>query len=218
MRVIELKGLILNAENWVKQLFGEDTSGHDFYHTDRVRKAARTIAEKEGADAELCELAALLHDAGDDKFHPSEEAGKQFVKRWLQKQEVTNETIEKLIDIIETVSFKGGNNRPPASLEARVVQDADRLDAIGAIGIARCFMFAGYKGEAMYHPELKPRDIITKEAYRQERSSAINHFYEKLLKLSGLMTTETGKQMARERHQFLETFLHEFFAEWEGQR
>ncbi|MCR6110950.1 HD domain-containing protein [Bacillus sp. A301a_S52] len=215
---MEVKELIRHAENWVKQLFGNDTSGHDFYHTERVRKAARTIAEKEGADAELCELAALLHDAGDDKFHPSEEAGKLFVENWLKDHQVSNAITRDLVAIIETVSYKGGNNRPPASLEAKVVQDADRLDAIGAIGIARCFMFAGYKGEAMYNPDLKPRDIMTKEAYRQESSSAINHFYEKLLKLSALMTTETGKQMARERHQFLETFLHEFFEEWEGHR
>ncbi|UTR14933.1 HD domain-containing protein [Salipaludibacillus sp. LMS25] len=215
---MEVKELILNAENWVKQLFADDTTGHDFYHTDRVRKVARTIAKKEEADADLCELAALLHDAGDEKFHPSEEAGKLLVKNWLEDQQVSIATIGDLLAIIETVSYKGGNNRPPASLEAKVVQDADRLDAIGAIGIARCFMFAGYKGEPMYLPELKPRDTMTNEAYRQERSSAINHFYEKLLKLSALMTTETGKQLARERHHFLETFLYEFFEEWEGRR
>jgi len=210
--------ILIEAENWVKDLFAKDTTGHDWYHTDRVRKNALEIAEKENADLFICELAALLHDAGDEKFHESEEAGRVFVSSWLEKQLLSKEIMVNVIEAIDTVSFKGGFNRPPEQIEGRVVQDADRLDALGAIGIARCFMFAGNKGDAMHIPDRKPRDEMTKEDYRNGESTAINHFYEKLLTLSSQMTTETGSMMAKKRHQFLKDYLDQFHDEWMGKK
>ncbi|WP_280771888.1 HD domain-containing protein [Salipaludibacillus daqingensis] len=210
--------VIINAEKWVKSLFASDTTGHDWYHTDRVRKNALTIARQENADLIICELAALLHDAGDDKFHNSEEAGRLFVMQWLEKQSITRDDKIKVMEAIDTVSFKGGFNRPPEHIEGKVVQDADRLDALGAIGVARCFMFAGNKGDAMHIPDKKPREEMTKEDYRNGESTAINHFYEKLLTLTSSMKTKTGYKMAEERHAFLKTFLDQFYEEWSGKK
>ncbi|PYZ95236.1 phosphohydrolase [Salipaludibacillus keqinensis] len=210
--------MIRKAENWVMQLFEGDSTGHDWYHTDRVRKNALKIAEEEGADPFICELAALLHDAGDDKFHPSEEEGRNFVLNWLSQQDLSMKRVHQVMSVMDTVSFKGGHNSPPASLEGMVVQDADRLDAIGAIGVARCFMFAGHKGDAMYLPSEQPREDMTKEEYRLGASTAINHFYEKLLTLSSQMKTSTGREMAQRRHAYLEHFLEQFYEEWEGLR
>ncbi|MCE7792364.1 HD domain-containing protein [Salipaludibacillus sp. CUR1] len=213
-----MKEVILNAEAWVKQLFSEDSTGHDWYHTDRVRHLAKVIAEKEGADSQFCELAALLHDAGDDKFHSDEESGRLFVEQWLKGQNVQKTDREEIMGVIDTVSFKGGNNKAPETLEGEVVQDADRLDALGAIGIARCFMFAGNRGDAMHIPGERARDQMTKEEYRDERSTAVNHFYEKLLKLSSQMKTDTGKELAKARHLYMEDFLNQFYSEWEGKK
>lgn len=212
------KEVLLEAENWVKDLFAHDATGHDWYHTDRVRKNALEIAGKENADLFICELAALLHDAGDEKFHNSEEVGRDFVSSWLLKQHLPKETMRNVMEAIDTVSFKGGANRPPEQIEGKVVQDADRLDALGAIGIARCFMFAGNKGDAMHIPHMKPRDQMSKEDYRNGESTAINHFYEKLLTLNSQMTTETGLKMAKKRHEFLETYLDQFHNEWTGKK
>ncbi|WP_416150637.1 HD domain-containing protein [Salipaludibacillus sp. HK11] len=210
--------VLMNAEIWVKSLFADDATGHDWHHTDRVRRNALEIARQEGADGFICELAALLHDAGDEKFHESEEVGKDFVIKWLEQQQLPRETMLHVIEVIDTVSFKGGFNRPPEQIEGKVVQDADRLDALGAIGIARCFMFAGNKGDAMHIPNQKPREEMTKEDYRHGKSTAINHFYEKLLTLTTQMKTETGLKMAKDRHDFLKLYLVEFHDEWNGKK
>lgn len=210
--------LIVKAEAWVRELFDGDATGHDWFHTDRVRKNAKAIAKKEGADVSVCELASLLHDAGDDKFHDSEMSGRTFVYSWLSKEKASTDVIDRVMAIIDTVSFKGGNNRQPDTLEGKVVQDADRLEALGAIGIARCFMYAGNKGDAMHLPHENPRGKMTKEDYRHGTSTAINHFYEKLLTLSAQMKTETGSRLAKSRHEFLEGYLQQFFQEWEGEK
>ncbi|MDQ0255799.1 uncharacterized protein J2S74_003181 [Evansella vedderi] len=207
--------IVENAELWVKELFVEDSTGHDWFHTDRVRKNALYIAKKEGANLFVCELAALLHDVADEKFNTSEEKGMDKVKDWLEEQGVSPSISEQIMSSIKTVSFKGGNNTEPTSLEGKVVQDADRLDAIGAIGIARCFMYAGAHGDAMHLSDIEPREKMTKEQYR-EKGAAINHFYEKLFKLKDLMKTETGIQLAHERNQFMENYVTQFLNEWNG--
>lgn len=217
-RVEVMDQLIQKAEMWVQELFKEDSTGHDWYHTDRVRKNARMIAQEEEGDIFICELASLLHDAGDDKFHDSEESGRAFVVSWLEAENVTPAIINKVMGVIDTVSFKGGNNRQPDSIEGKIVQDADRLDAIGAVGIARTFMYAGNKGDAMHIPHISPRGEMTKKEYREGTSTSINHFYEKLLTLASHMKTKTGQDLAKKRHEFLEVYLGQFHAEWEGQR
>ncbi|MCD8510503.1 MAG: HD domain-containing protein [Bacillus sp. (in: Bacteria)] len=208
--------VIENAEKLVKQVFSGDATGHDWYHTDRVRKNALYICEKEGGNPFICELAALLHDVVDEKFNVSEDKAMEDLKTWLDGEGVAEETREEIITCIETVSFKGGNNEDPVSINGRIVQDADRLDAIGAIGVARCFMYAGAKGDPMYMPDTAPRENMTKEQYR-EKGSAINHFYEKLFKLQTLMKTDTGRQMAKERHEFMESFVQQFLKEWNSE-
>ncbi|WP_096188943.1 HD domain-containing protein [Evansella halocellulosilytica] len=213
-----MRGYIVKTEEMVKDFFKDDSTGHDWFHTDRVRKNALHIAKQEKADPFICEMAALLHDVADDKFHSSEEEGLQLVQAWLTELEIDESKKSNIIQSIKTVSFKGGNNTSPVNIEGEVVQDADRLDAIGAIGIARTFMFAGAHADSMYLPDLEVRDEMTVEQYRQQRSSAIHHFYEKLLKLRGGIKTATGKKMAEERHQFLEDFLTQFLEEWEGKR
>lgn len=174
------------------------------------------IAKTEGADLFICQMAALLHDIADEKLNESEQAGITKVKNWLEQQCVEAQEATRIMEIIETMSFKGGNRPRMTTIEGEVVQDADRLDAIGAIGIARTFAYAGAQGELMYDPDIYPRETMTKEQYRHEQSTAINHFYEKLLKLSDLMNTETAQQEAKQRHQFMDTYLTQFFKEWEG--
>lgn len=210
------KKTVENAEKLVKKTFANDATGHDWYHTDRVRKNALYICEKEGGDPFICELAALLHDVVDEKFNENEEKAMEGLKVWLKGEGVTENETGEVISCIETVSFKGGNNREPSTLNGRIVQDADRLDAIGAIGVARCFMYAGAKGDAMYLPDTAPREEMTKEQYR-EKGSAINHFYEKLFKLKALMKTGTGRKLAEERHQFMEAFVDQFLQEWNSE-
>jgi uncharacterized protein len=207
---------IQNTESFVKNMLENEGSGHDWFHIKRVTKTTAYIAEKEGADLFICELAALLHDIADEKICGNEEKGVTMVREWLISQEVPTETMEHILLIITTMSFKGGNNLPLQSLEAKVVQDADRLDAIGAIGIARCFVYSGAKGQLIYDPDLEPRTEMTKEEYRQGKSTAVNHFYEKLFKLKDLMNTNEGKRLANERHLFMENFLEQFYQEWNG--
>ncbi|AOM83044.1 HD domain-containing protein [Salisediminibacterium beveridgei] len=211
-----MKQRIAAAEAWVKDFFVNDSTGHDWPHTDRVRKQAVHIAEKEGGDLELTELAALIHDVADDKFHETETEAIHYVHSGLEEFGFSNKEIRDVLNVVSTVSFKGGNNHPPQSLEGRIVQDADRLDAIGAIGIARCFMFAGNKGDKMYDPDILPRDQMTKEEYRCSGNTAINHFHEKLLKLKDMMHTDTARRIAAERHRFMESYLQQFYNEWES--
>lgn len=209
----ELK-ILLEAEKYVKSLLEKDSSGHDWWHIHRVRGLARKIAANEGANIFICELTALLHDLADEKLIGDEEKGLEGINDWLKKNDVNEGDRQHILAIIKTMSFKGGTNLPVETLEGKVVQDADRLDAIGAIGIGRTFAYAGAKGQLMYDPAIPVREEMTKEEYRRGKSTAVNHFYEKLLKLKHLMNTDYGKKLAEERHQYLEEFLEMFLKEW----
>ncbi|WP_312083263.1 HD domain-containing protein [Epilithonimonas hominis] len=191
-------------------------SGHDWFHIERVWKLSLKIQEKEGGDKLIIELAALLHDIADPKFHNGDETlATKIVSNFLTKQNLDPIIIEKVIFIIENMSFKNRNDVPEnLPLELKIVQDADRLDAIGAIGIARTFNFGGYKNNLMYHPDIKPKLNQTKEEYKKSNGTTINHFYEKLLLLKDLLNTDTAKNIADHRHQFMLQFLEEFYNEW----
>ena len=208
--------IVADTIDMVKEKLNNEGSGHDWYHIERVWKMASKLAAKEQANSYIVELAALMHDLIDDKLVSSKDEAVQEVEYWLEGAGVSSSDAERIMDIIQTISFKGGNGRKLTTLEAQIVQDADRLDAIGAIGIARCFTYAGSKGDVIFNPELSVRESMTEKEYREGPSSAVHHFYEKLLKLKDLMNTETAKQIAEERHAFMEDFLIQFFKEWEG--
>ncbi|MGM0973942.1 MAG: HD domain-containing protein [Bacillota bacterium] len=214
-----MNGKIIHiTEKFGRDTLGDDSTGHDWHHIERVRKNALYIAKKEQkGDSFLIEMAALLHDISDAKLNTSREAGDRKLSDFLQELEITEEASSSIKTIIDSVSFKGGHNTRILSEEAQIVQDADRLDAIGAVGIARAFAFGGKKGQLIYDPALEIRKEMTEEEYRNGRSSSINHFYEKLLKLRDLLNTETAKEMAEERQELMEQFLHQFFKEWNGQ-
>jgi uncharacterized protein len=216
-KVQEMKEIIDAAELFVKNELGKDSSGHDWHHIDRVRKNARLIWSKEQkGDWFIIEMAALLHDIPDEKLNESEEAGWAKLDSFLHGLEMEINTQEKIKECIETVSFKGGREIVLNSIEAEIVQDADRLDALGAIGIARTFAFGGKKGHPLFDPGLNVREEMTLEEYRSGNSSSVNHFYEKLLKLKEKMNTAYAKQLAEERHRFMENFLAQFYSEWNG--
>lgn len=208
--------LINKTIELVKEKLEGTESGHDWFHIERVWKLSLKIQEKEGGDRLIIELAALLHDIADPKFHNGDETiASRIVQEFLSEQEVDSETIEKVIFIIENMSFKNRDDAPAnLPLELKIVQDADRLDAIGAIGIARTFNFGGYKNNLMYHPDIEPKLNQTKEQYKKSNGTTINHFYEKLLLLKDLLNTETAKKIANHRHQFMLQFLDEFYKEW----
>ena len=208
--------VIEQAEQFVKEKLAHDFSGHDWWHIERVRKTAVTIAREEQADGFICELAALLHDVADEKLFGDEEAGLRELRAWLTEHDVPLSDTAHIIEIIATMSFKGGSRPPMRTLEGRVVQDADRLDAIGAVGISRVFAYSGAKGRPVHDPTVAPRENLTKEQYRSGNDTAINHFHEKLLKLKDLMNTAYGRQLAEERHAFMELYLERFHREWEG--
>ncbi|WP_368645560.1 HD domain-containing protein [Alkalibacterium putridalgicola] len=209
--------IINDTKEMVRGKLLNEGTGHDWYHIERVWKTAVTLAEKEKANRFIVELAALLHDLIDDKLVSNKDEAVQEVMYWLEGVGVTSKDSERILEIIETISFKGGNSKKLHTLEAQIVQDADRLDAIGAIGIARCFAYAGSKGDPLFDPELSVREKMTEEEYRKGKSSAVHHFYEKLLKLKDLMNTGAAREMAEERHAFMEDYLTHFFNEWEGQ-
>ncbi|MEK5319096.1 HD domain-containing protein [Paenibacillus sp. FSL L8-0644] len=202
--------IIQKAEPFVQQQLAHDHSGHDWWHIDRVRKLSLKIAAKEGSDSFICELAALLHDVADEKLNDSKQAGLDKVEQWLLLHVNDLEVIAHVMTIIATMSYNGGQNPPMETLEGQVVQDADRLDALGAIGIARTFMYAGSKGSMMHHPD---KDFSQHE-YRAAGKSAIYHFYEKLLKLQDLMNTTYARELAEVRHQWMEMYLEQFYREW----
>ncbi|MNO30482.1 putative hydrolase [compost metagenome] len=207
--------IIAEAENFAKEQLGQDTTGHDWFHTDRVRNTAALIAEMEQADVFICTIAALLHDVADEKLNPSKEAGLDKVHNWLAEHLSDEGLIRHIMQIIETMSFSGGGGEPMSTLEGQVVQDADRLDALGAIGITRVMVFSGAKGRPVYDPEIPPRDESLQKEYRDySKGTAVNHFYEKLLKLKDLMNTPYGRKLAEERHAFMESFLEQFYKEW----
>ncbi len=210
--------LIQSITRIVSEKFKDDTTGHDWYHILRVTNTAKTIAAAEGADAEIVELAALLHDIADHKFHDNDlSEGPRQARELILSQGGSESLAEKVADIVAQVSYKGaGVDTPVNSLEAAVVQDADRLDAMGAIGIARAFAFGGSRNRAMYLPDQKPVNHANFKSYATDQGHTINHFYEKLLLLKDRMQTETGREMADGRHLFMESYLDRFFGEWEG--
>ncbi len=193
--------------------------GHDWWHIERVWKNARTIVRTEPVDLFVVELGALLHDIADAKFHGGDETlGPAKARKHLESLAVDDAVIHQVEQIIRNISFKGGNFEPDySSPELAVVQDADRLDAMGAIGIARAFNYGGHSGREMYNPGIDPVMGMSKEAYKKSASPTINHFYEKLLLLKDRMNTATGRRMAEERHRFMEQFLEQFYREWDGE-
>ena len=209
--------ILENTRQFVKKTLLGEASGHDWWHIARVAKTALTIAKAEGADLFICEMAALLHDMADSKLFDESKA-LAGVKHFLSQQGLTQNQIAAITSIMTGISYKGGHNTAQLSLEGKVVQDADRLDAIGAIGIARTMAYSGNKGRLIHDPSKQPRENLTLEDYRKGEDTAIMHFYEKLLKLKDLMNTKEGKRLAQGRHQFMESYLQQFYAEWEGER
>ncbi len=212
--------IIEATKQHVKQVLSGEGSGHDWWHIQRVWNNAKLIAEGEKADLFIVELGALLHDIADYKFHNGdEEIGGKTAGEWLEKCNCDPEVIEKVVHIVNHVSFKGNvHENKMKSIEGKIVQDADRLDAMGAMGIARCFTYGGSKGREIYNPDKKFKPNMTKDEYKSNDGSAINHFYEKLLLLKDLMNTETAKKIATERHIFMEQYLERFFQEWNGEK
>ncbi len=210
--------VIQNTIAFVKVELENAEGGHDWFHIERVYKNARLISENEKVDKIVVALGALLHDIADSKFHDGDETvGPKKARQFLETQNISEEIIQHVVKIVENISFRGGNKAQNfTSLELDVVQDADRLDAIGAIGIARTFNYGGFKGRKLYDPEIKPDLNMTTEEYKASNTPTINHFYEKLLLLKDLMNTETGSKIAKERHVFMEIFLQQFYTEWEG--
>lgn len=202
----------------VKAALSGEGSGHDWWHTCRVWNTARRIGQAEGADLLVVELAALLHDIADWKAHDGDSTvGPRAASNWLVSLGAESSVVEHVCRIVADISFKGsGVMQPELSLEGKVVQDADRLDAIGAIGIARAFAYGGAKGRLIHDPELRPEEHQTAEAYIKSTGTTVNHFYEKLLLLKDRMNTLAGRAIAENRHQFMETFLRQFYREWEG--
>ncbi len=212
--------LINNTIAFVKEKLQNAEGGHDWFHIERVLKNSENIAKGENCNLEVVQLGALLHDIADSKFHNGDETvGPRVAREFLESENVDEETILHVINIINNISYKGGNfERKFKSIELDIVQDADRLDAIGAIGIARAFNYGGFKNRTLHNPEIAPKMNMSKEAYKKNDSPTLNHFYEKLLLLKDLMNTETGRQIALERHRYMENFLAQFYAEWEGEK
>lgn len=212
--------IINQTKTYVQQTLEHAEGGHDWWHIHRVWGNAKLIAKGEQADYFVIELAALLHDIADAKFHGGdEEIGPATAGKWLQSLDVDAETVIHVQQIIRHMSFKASFGQVTfTSKEMQIVQDADRLDAIGAIGIARAFSYGGFKGRALYDPTIQPQLNLTKEEYKNTTAPTINHFYEKLLLLKDKMNTDTGRQIAQQRHDYLLQFLEQFYAEWNGER
>lgn len=205
---------------FVKETLKGAEGGHDWFHIQRVFKNSLLIARKEKVDLLVVSLGALLHDIADAKFHDGDETvGPQLAQTFLRELGVDKKTVTHVVKIIENISFKNTlaktKGRPFVSKELQVVQDADRLDALGAIGIARAFNYGGFKNRELYNPEVPPKLKMTKEAYKTSKAPTINHFYEKLLLLKDKMNTETGKTLAQERHNYMLGFLEQFYKEWD---
>ena len=205
---------------FVQEKLENAEGGHDWFHIERVYKNALLIAENEVCDVNVVKLGALLHDIADSKFHDGDEAiGPKIAREFLESENADEVTIQHVINIIENLSFKGGNaEKTFSSVELDIVQDADRLDAMGAIGIARTFNYGGFKNRPLHNPNIAPNLHMSKEEYKNSEAPTINHFYEKLLFLKDKMNTETGKKIAEGRHQFMKNFLSQFYAEWDGEK
>ena len=210
--------LIGQALEYVETFFAQEFSGHDYFHTVRVYKMATHIAQKERAELEIVQLAALLHDVDDRKLSPETCAEKTNARKFLAEHGVDGETVERICKIIGEISYAGKDSVIPSTLEGTCVQDADRLAAIGAIGIARAFAYGGHHNRLMHHPDLPPDLNMGKEEYFNHRSTTINHFYEKLFLLTDLMNTPTARATAKERERYMKAYIAEFMEEWEGRK
>ena len=209
--------LIKQTEKFVRNELGEDATGHDWYHVDRVRRNALHICKVERfGDPFVIEMAALLHDIPDEKLNKTVELGRAKLESFFKTIPVPDEVKEHIIQIIDSISYKGGRKTKLKTIEAKIVQDADRLDAIGAIGIARAFAYGGKKGQPIFDPAVQVREEISLEEYRNGKSTSIHHFYEKLLKLKDLLNTETAKKIAEKRQEMMLSFLDQFYQEWDG--
>lgn len=217
---MQLPSYCAEIEHEVREQFLGESTGHDWWHIHRVRNNARAINKSEAGDPVIVELGALLHDIADFKFHDGDESiGPRRAKEMMQKYSVPDDIQEAVVHIVANTSYKGAKVANTMTLkEGFIVQDADRLDAIGAIGIGRVFAYGGSKGRDMYDPTSASQLHTSADAYKNNTSSSIAHFYEKLLLLKDKMNTETGKKLAQERHSFLELFLQEFLDEWEGKK
>lgn len=217
---MENEHIVTKTIAFVKQKLEGAEGGHDWFHIERVYKNALHIAAETPCNLLVVQLGALLHDIADSKFHGGdEEVGPATARAFMEKLQLDESAISEVIAIIRNISFKGGNFRKDyKSIELDIVQDADRLDALGAIGIARTFNYGGFMNRPLYDPEIPPVLNMSKEAYKKSVSPTLNHFYEKLLLLKELMNTPTGKKMAEERHEFMEAFLSQFYAEWDGKK
>ncbi|AMK14354.1 HD domain-containing protein [methanogenic archaeon mixed culture ISO4-G1] len=208
------EGTFERAKEFARKIFEGDSSGHDIYHTIRVHDLARTICAQEGGDMDMVRLAALLHDVDDRKLFGDN--GFMNARTFMDSESILIEDQLFICDIISQVSFKGKDSVVPGTLEGKIVQDADRMDAIGAIGIARAFAYGGSKGRAMYIPGDAPKEGMSEKEYFSNQGTSVNHFHEKLLLLKDMMNTETAKRMAQHRHDYMVGYLDEFMSEWEG--
>jgi uncharacterized protein len=212
--------IIEKTITFVKQKLHDAEGGHDWFHMERVYKNAILIAKNENCNLQIVQLGALLHDIADSKFNNGDETvGPKIAREFLESENVDQNTIQHVVNIIENISFKGGNfEKKFTSIELEIVQDADRLDAIGAIGVARAFNYGGFKNRQLYNPEIPSNLSMSKEEYKNSNSPTINHFYEKLLLLADKMNTKTGKKIAQERHNYMSNFLEQFYNEWNGEK
>ncbi|MEN3323902.1 HD domain-containing protein [Mariniflexile soesokkakense] len=212
--------IINKTIGFVKETLAGAEGGHDWFHIERVYNNALLISKNEPVDVFTVKLGALLHDIADSKFYSGDETvGPKIARQFLFSLNVDSKVIEHVVNIIENISFKGGNETQKfKSAELDVIQDADRLDAIGAIGIARCFNYGGFKNRELYNPEIKPNLNMSKEEYKASTAPTINHFYEKLLLLKDKINTKTGRKIALDRHKYMEQFLEQFYAEWKGRK
>jgi len=212
------QALVNQTIEYVKHELAKAEGGHDWWHIWRVWKLSVKIAQSEEADMLVVELGALLHDIADSKFHHGDETlGPQKASSFLESRGLDESVIDHVVKIVENISFSASKEKQSfRSKELDIIQDADRLDAMGAIGVARAFNFGGFKNREMYNPEIKPKLNMTKEEYKRNNAPTINHFYEKLLLLKDRMNTDTGKKMAIQRHEYMEKFLARFYQEWEG--
>lgn len=207
--------VIIVLKDKVRKEFEGEGTGHDWWHVVRVVNNALRIAKEEKGDLFLVEIAALVHDIGDHKFHDEEKAQETLITKLLNEVGIEKSVLNQVLEIVSTVSYKGANvSTNPITLEGKIVQDADRLDAIGAVGIARAFAYGGNKNRLLFHPEQKPTLHNDFLSYKKDNGHTINHFYEKLLLLKDRMQTPTGKRMAEERHSYMEGFLTQFYEEW----
>lgn len=215
-----MNNLIDTTILFVKEKLKGAEAGHDWFHIERVYKNAMLIANEEVCDIQIVKLGSLLHDIADSKFnHGDETVGPKVARNFLESQNTSEKIIVHVVNIIKNISFKGGNfENKFTSKELEIVQDADRLDAIGAIGIARTFNYGGFKNRQLYNPEIASKLYMSKEEYKNNEAPTINHFYEKLLMLKDKMNTKTGRKIAQERHKFMELFLSQFYAEWDGEK